>query len=96
MALVDVATKWSVPETSGGFLPFSTDPKQTCSADWPARNTSIGGPDTEFAYPYNIKGDIPYQNITLETPLHFGVLADAIEVGDVMDTESGLLCYTYE
>lgn len=66
------------------------------SQDWPARNFSIGGPDTEWAYPYNYFGDIAYQNITLQTSLHFGKLADSITVGDVMDTEGGLLCYRYE
>lgn len=66
-------------------------------ADWPARNTSIGGPDTRYAYPYNYFGDVPYQNITLETPLYFGGIADAIVAGDVMDTEVDFLgCYTYE
>lgn len=66
-------------------------------ADWPARNSSIGGPNTQYAYPYNFFGDIPYQNITLETPLQFGEEADAIVVGDVMDTETELMgCYIYE
>ncbi|KAJ4397356.1 hypothetical protein N0V93_001581 [Gnomoniopsis smithogilvyi] len=65
-------------------------------SDWPARKASIGGPDTEWAYPYDYYGDISYQNITLQTPLHYGEIADSIVVGDVMDTEGGLLCYTYE
>lgn len=65
-------------------------------ADWPARNFTVGGPDTQWAYPYNYFGDIPYENITLATPLHFGALADDITVGDVMDTEGGLLCYRYK
>lgn len=65
-------------------------------ADWPARNFSIGGPDTQWAYPFNFFGDVPYQNITVETPLHYGALADSITVADVMDTEGGLLCYRYE
>lgn len=65
-------------------------------ADWPARNFTVDGPDTQWAYPYNYFGDIPYENITLATPLHFGALADSITVGDVMDTEAGQLCYRYE
>lgn len=74
-----------------GFGPLISDP-----TDWPARNTSIGGPDTEWAYPFNYFGDIPYENITLDTPLYYGELADSITVADVMDTESEIMCYRYE
>ncbi|KAK6856728.1 Tyrosinase-like protein orsC [Apiospora arundinis] len=40
--------------------------------DWETRKSDIGGPDTQWAYPYNYFGDKPYKNVTLETPLHFG------------------------
>lgn len=74
----------------------AADPEHIARPDWPARNTSIGGPDTEWAYPYNYFGDIPYENVTLDTPLHFGEVADSIKIADVMDTESEILCYRYE
>jgi len=62
---------------------------------WPARKTDIGGPDTMWAYPYNYFGDIPYKNVTLKTPLNYGLIADTITINDVMDTQGGCLCYTY-
>ncbi|OIW34170.1 Di-copper centre-containing protein [Coniochaeta ligniaria NRRL 30616] len=62
---------------------------------WPARKTDIGGPDTMWAYPYNYFGDIPYSNVTLQTPLNYGLIASTIKINDVMDTQGGQLCYTY-
>lgn len=64
--------------------------------DEPARNSSIGGPDTQWAYPYKYFGDNPYQNVSGDTLIHFGGLADSITVSEVMDTEEGILCYRYE
>ncbi|CAM1501037.1 Fc.00g101990.m01.CDS01 [Cosmosporella sp. VM-42] len=66
--------------------------------DWPARRSDIGGPDTQFAYPYNFFGDKPYQNITLEYQMDFQKLIPGkqyIKVRDVMDIQGGELCYTY-
>jgi tyrosinase len=68
----------------------------TLNADWPARSTDIGGPDTMWAYPYNFFGDIPYENITLAYELVMGELAATVNVSQVMDTTSGVLCYIYE
>lgn len=65
-------------------------------AEWPARKTDIGGPDTMWAYPFNwTAGDIPYKNITLDYPLDFGQLGGVVKVRDVMDITSSGLCYTY-
>lgn len=55
----------------------------------------MGGPDTQYAYPYNYFGDRPYKNCTLETPLNYGVLDKGIKIRDTMDTKAGRYCYTY-
>ncbi|KAB5518049.1 hypothetical protein GE09DRAFT_978746, partial [Coniochaeta sp. 2T2.1] len=62
---------------------------------WPARKTDIGGPDTMWAYPYNYFGDIPYKNVTLNTPLNYPLMGGTIKIDDVMDIRGGDLCYTY-
>jgi tyrosinase len=49
-----------------------------------------------WAYPYNFFGDVPYANITLAYDLTFGELGPTVNVSEVMDTTSGILCYTYE
>ncbi|KAH8886964.1 Di-copper centre-containing protein [Thozetella sp. PMI_491] len=64
--------------------------------DLSVRLTDIGGPDTQFAFPYNYFGDIPYQNVTLDTPLNLGGIGGTIKIGAVMNTEGGNLCYRYE
>ncbi|KAH7309632.1 hypothetical protein B0I35DRAFT_359486, partial [Stachybotrys elegans] len=62
--------------------------------DWSTRKCDISGPDTQFAYPFNFTKDIPYHNVTLQTPLHFTPLAPSIIIEDVMDFYS--LNYTYD
>ncbi|KAK3934312.1 hypothetical protein QBC46DRAFT_359102 [Diplogelasinospora grovesii] len=64
-------------------------------ASWPARKTAIGGPDTMWAYPYNFFGDIPYNNITLQTPLKYTGVASTITVSTTMDIQGGPFCYSY-
>ncbi|KAF7561298.1 hypothetical protein G7046_g2846 [Stylonectria norvegica] len=67
--------------------------------NWPARKYDISGPDTQFAYPYNFFGDIPYKNITLDYTMDFSKLIPGkqyIQVKDVMDIQGGELCYTYQ
>lgn len=49
-----------------------------------------------WAYPYNFYVDPPYENITLAFDLTFGGLGSTVPVSEVMDTTSGVLCYTYE
>ncbi|KUI59385.1 Tyrosinase [Cytospora mali] len=65
-------------------------------SDWPARNTSIGGPDKMWSGEYAYFGYVEYENITLDTPLYFDKMAEPITVRDTMDTENGLFCYVYE
>lgn len=56
----------------------------------------MGGPDTMWSGEYAYFGDVPYENITLDTPLDYDNMAETITIRDVMDTESGLFCYVYE
>ncbi|KAI8633915.1 hypothetical protein F5Y19DRAFT_489347 [Xylariaceae sp. FL1651] len=65
------------------------------SPDWASRKMDIGGPDTQWAYPYNYFGDKPYKNITLDFTMNFGLIGGTVKVGSVMDTQSGLFCYIY-
>ncbi|ROW06577.1 hypothetical protein VMCG_04265 [Cytospora schulzeri] len=65
-------------------------------ADWPARKTDIGGPDTIWSGEYAYFGEVPYKNITLNTPLYYDNMGESITVRDVMDTKSGMFCYEYE
>jgi tyrosinase len=67
--------------------------------NWSARKNDIAGPDTQFAYPWNFFGDIPYQNITLDYQMDFvQLLAPGryIKIREVMDITSPALCYTYD
>ncbi|OWP03182.1 hypothetical protein B2J93_7208 [Marssonina coronariae] len=63
--------------------------------NWTVRKDEITGPDVEWAYPWNYFGDIPYNNITLDTPLEFGPFAQNITVRTVMDISSYSLGYEY-
>lgn len=49
-----------------------------------------------WAYPYNLFGDIPYENITLEYQLQYGEMGAVLNISEVMDIEAGTLCYVYE
>lgn len=67
--------------------------------DWPARRNDIGGPDTQYAYPFNFFGDRDYHNITLDYAMDFGNLIPGkqyVRVKEVMDTQGGRFCYTYQ
>ncbi|KAG4438583.1 hypothetical protein IFR05_005958 [Cadophora sp. M221] len=64
--------------------------------NWSVRKSDIAGPDTMWAYPYNYFGNIPYTNITLQTPLAFGPLGSAVNISQVMDISCAPLgAYTY-
>jgi tyrosinase len=58
------------------------------------RKTEMTGPDTPYAYPFNFFGDVPYKNVTLNTPLYFKPLSSDIIVKDTMDTAA--LGYVYD
>ncbi|KAK7429634.1 hypothetical protein QQZ08_003829 [Neonectria magnoliae] len=67
--------------------------------DWPARRRDIGGPDTQFAYPFAFFGDVDYKNVTLDYVMNFDKLIPGrqhFKIRDVMDIEGGALCYSYE
>ena len=64
--------------------------------DFAARKLDINGPDTSFAYPWNLFGDVPYQNVTLEHEMPYPLMANTLKIGDVMDTQAGPFCYTYQ
>ncbi|KAH7211485.1 hypothetical protein DER44DRAFT_807467 [Fusarium oxysporum] len=67
--------------------------------DWPARKSDIGGPDTQYAYPYDFFGDKEYKNITLAYVMDFGNLLPGrryVTVEEAMNTQGDRLCYTYE
>ena len=51
---------------------------------------------SQWAYPYNYFGDIPYKNVTLETPLHFEQIGGTLKIADMMDIHGGPFCYEYE
>ncbi|GME58660.1 Tyrosinase central domain protein [Neofusicoccum parvum] len=65
------------------------------NVDFEARVNDISGPDTQFAYPFDFYGEVPYQNITLDYQMHVGPLSNSswVRVGDVMDIQKGVLCY---
>ncbi|KAI2638823.1 hypothetical protein GGS26DRAFT_587595 [Hypomontagnella submonticulosa] len=63
--------------------------------DWPKRKEDIGGPDTQWAYPYNYFGDKPYKNITLDYELNLGEIGGIVKVREVMDILDASLCYDY-
>jgi tyrosinase len=63
-----------------------------------SRKTDIGGPDTQFAYPWEFFGPKPYQNVTLNYDMQFGALfagRATVKIRDSMDSKGGPLCYTY-
>ncbi|KAK7969926.1 hypothetical protein PG988_008999 [Apiospora saccharicola] len=65
--------------------------------DWEARKTDIGGPDTQFAYPYNYFGASPaYKNVTLGFEMNLGSIGGMKKISQAMDTMGGEFCYTYE
>ncbi|KAI0892269.1 hypothetical protein F4806DRAFT_242503 [Annulohypoxylon nitens] len=61
--------------------------------DWPRRKKDIGGPDTQWAYPYDYFGKKPYKNITLDFAMNFGFIGGMLNIRKVMDIRD--LCYTY-
>lgn len=68
------------------------------SANPSKRKTDISGPDTQFAYPFDFFGEIPYKNITLNYNMFFGNLTSGatwVPIKNVMDISAGPLCYTY-
>lgn len=67
----------------------------TLRVDWPKRKEDIGGPDTQWAYPYNYFGDKPYKNITLDYELNLGEIGGIVKVREVMDILDASLCYDY-
>jgi tyrosinase len=58
---------------------------------WKARKDDINGPDTQFAYPFNFFGEVPYKNVTLDYVMEFGPLKNSLKIRDVMDPKSGAL-----
>ncbi|KAK8137829.1 hypothetical protein PG984_001209 [Apiospora sp. TS-2023a] len=65
--------------------------------DWEARKSDIGGPDTQFAYPYNYFGASPaYKNVTLDFEMNLGSIGGMKKISQAMDTTGGEFCYTYE
>ncbi|KAK8055239.1 hypothetical protein PG993_000466 [Apiospora rasikravindrae] len=65
--------------------------------DWDARKADIGGPDTQFAYPYNYFGASPaYKNVTLDYEMNLGQIGGMKKISQAMDTMGGEFCYTYE
>ncbi|KAI8960961.1 hypothetical protein F5Y11DRAFT_245504 [Daldinia sp. FL1419] len=63
--------------------------------DWEARKSDIGGPDTQWAYPYNYFGDKPYKNITLDFAMNLGEVGGMVNIRDVMDVQDSPSCFTY-
>ena len=64
--------------------------------DFGARKRDMGGPDTMFAFPWNFNGDVPYENITLETVMEYRGLTGNVKIMDLMDIQSANLCIVYE
>ncbi|CAJ2507926.1 Uu.00g091120.m01.CDS01 [Anthostomella pinea] len=67
--------------------------------DWDTRQSDIGGPDTQFAYPFDFFGTNPsYANVTLNYKMTYHNLVPGpfVKVRDVMETQKHGLCYTYE
>jgi len=65
--------------------------------NWQSRKEEITGPDTQFAYPWDFYGPVPYKNVTLDSRLDLGALVGEggryRTVREVMDTVG--LCYRY-
>ncbi|KAF8253345.1 Di-copper centre-containing protein [Wilcoxina mikolae CBS 423.85] len=59
------------------------------------RLKDIAGPDTQFAYPFDFHGPLPYKNVTLDFKLSMQGLVEDVTIGDVMDIRGGVLCYQY-
>jgi tyrosinase len=66
--------------------------------DWEERKAQVGGPDTMWAYPYNVTGvDVPYKNITLDFELVFANISSTVTISQVMDIANMTLgSYLYE
>lgn len=64
--------------------------------DFEARKADMGGPDTMFAFPWDFFGEVPYENITLETELEFKGLVENVKISEVMDIHAANLCIEYE
>lgn len=64
--------------------------------DFEVRRADMGGPDTMFAYPWDFFGEVPYENITLETELEYKGLMENVKISEVMDIHSANLCIEYE
>jgi tyrosinase len=55
--------------------------------DLEARLNDVGGPIEPFDY--------SGKNVTLDFETNIGPLAGNVKLRDLLDTEGGLLCYTY-
>ncbi|KAI1380758.1 hypothetical protein F4677DRAFT_441092 [Hypoxylon crocopeplum] len=63
--------------------------------DWETRKEDIGGPDTQWAYPYNYFGDKSYENVTLDFAMDLGEVGGMVDIRDTMDIQASPLCYAY-
>ncbi|KAI0851358.1 hypothetical protein F5Y00DRAFT_267959 [Daldinia vernicosa] len=63
--------------------------------DWKSRRSDIGGPDTQWAYPYNYYGDKPYTNVTLDFAMDLGDIGGMVKIREVMDVHDSPLCFAY-
>ncbi|KAI1211693.1 Di-copper centre-containing protein [Annulohypoxylon truncatum] len=62
--------------------------------DWLKRKEDIGGPDTQWAYPYDYFGEKTYKNVTLDFVMNFGSIGGMLDIRQVMDVQTSL-CYAY-
>ncbi|KAI1467969.1 uncharacterized protein F4812DRAFT_459251 [Daldinia caldariorum] len=63
--------------------------------DWEKRKSEIGGPDTQWAYPYNYFRDKPYRNVTLDFAMNLGEVGGMVNISEVMDLQASPFCLTY-
>ncbi|KAF3058630.1 hypothetical protein GL218_05619 [Daldinia childiae] len=63
--------------------------------DWESRRSDIGGPDTQWAYPYNYFGEKPYTNVTLDFAMNFGDIGGMVNIREVMDVQDSPFCLEY-
>ncbi|KAL7623268.1 hypothetical protein AAE478_006949 [Parahypoxylon ruwenzoriense] len=63
--------------------------------DWANRKEDIGGPDTQWGYPYDYYGHRPYKNVTLDFAMDFGEMVGTVKIRKAMDTQDAPLCYSY-